>query len=54
MASGFEDTISLDHVGTNAMENTMDYRNLKPHPLAKLFPKYGEEELRDVASMTTG
>ena len=32
------------------MENTMDYRNLKPHPLAKLFPKYGEEELLDLAS----
>jgi hypothetical protein len=28
----------------------MDYRNLKPHPLAKLFPKYGEEELLDLAS----
>jgi hypothetical protein len=25
-------------------------RNLKPHPLAKLFPKYGEEELLDLAS----
>ena len=23
---------------------------LKPHPFAKLFPKYGEEELLDVAS----
>jgi hypothetical protein len=23
---------------------------LKPHPLAKLFPKYGEEELLDLAS----
>ena len=32
------------------MENTMDYRNLKPHPLAKLFPKYGEEDLLDLAS----
>ena len=28
----------------------MDYRNLKPHPLANLFPKYGEEELLDLAS----
>jgi hypothetical protein len=32
------------------MENTTDYRDLKPHPLAKLFPKYGEEELLDLAS----
>jgi hypothetical protein len=30
-----------------------DYRNLiiKPHLLAKLFPKYGEEELLDLASI---
>jgi len=29
---------------------TLDYHNLKSHPLAKLFPKYGEKELLDLAS----
>jgi hypothetical protein len=33
----------------------MDYRNLKPHPLAALFPKYADADLKELtADIKTG
>ena len=31
------------------MTDTIDYQNLKPHPLAMFFPGYTETELKDLA-----